>query len=145
MLTRRIAARHPPPTCLPKLRWALLDEWCNIPQDQIDNLILSIPRRFSTQTGQIQEIFCMLTFAVAPCFARAPFLRPPLAILFFIKDRPSVLFSSFATFLLLPRLSLVDFRVGIGLSSSKNAAADYENLKVATDEHCAAVTLLNLL
>ncbi|GFW85671.1 uncharacterized protein TNCV_853211 [Trichonephila clavipes] len=24
---------------------ALLDEWCNIPQDQIDNLILSIPRR----------------------------------------------------------------------------------------------------
>ncbi|GFV72707.1 uncharacterized protein TNCV_1951761 [Trichonephila clavipes] len=24
---------------------ALLDEWCNIPQDQIDNLILSLPRR----------------------------------------------------------------------------------------------------
>ncbi|GFW94734.1 uncharacterized protein TNCV_4247741 [Trichonephila clavipes] len=24
---------------------ALLDEWCNIPQDQIDNLILSMPRR----------------------------------------------------------------------------------------------------
>ncbi|GFX36972.1 uncharacterized protein TNCV_1174741 [Trichonephila clavipes] len=23
----------------------LLDEWCNIPQDQIDNLILSMPRR----------------------------------------------------------------------------------------------------
>ncbi|GFY20702.1 uncharacterized protein TNCV_1119361 [Trichonephila clavipes] len=34
-----------PPTCLPELQRALLDEWCNIPQDQIDNLILSMPRR----------------------------------------------------------------------------------------------------
>ncbi|GFX34031.1 uncharacterized protein TNCV_912321 [Trichonephila clavipes] len=34
-----------PPTCLPELRRVLLDEWCNIPQDQIHNLILSIPRR----------------------------------------------------------------------------------------------------
>ncbi|GFX05955.1 transposable element Tcb2 transposase [Trichonephila clavipes] len=40
----RIAARQPPPTCLPELRRALLDEWCYIPQDQIDNLILSMPR-----------------------------------------------------------------------------------------------------
>ncbi|GFT09304.1 transposable element Tcb1 transposase [Trichonephila clavipes] len=31
MLGRRIAARQPPPTCLPELRRALLDEWCNIP------------------------------------------------------------------------------------------------------------------
>ncbi|GFV91845.1 transposable element Tcb1 transposase [Trichonephila clavipes] len=45
MLGRRIAARQPPPTCLPELWKALLDEWCNIPQDQIDNLILSMPRR----------------------------------------------------------------------------------------------------
>ncbi|GFY14045.1 transposable element Tcb1 transposase [Trichonephila clavipes] len=45
MLGRRIAARQPPPTCLPELRRALLDEWCNIPRDQIDNLILSMPRR----------------------------------------------------------------------------------------------------
>ncbi|GFW22265.1 transposable element Tc3 transposase [Trichonephila clavipes] len=45
MLGRRIAARQPPLTCLPELRRALLDEWCNIPQDQIDNLILSMPRR----------------------------------------------------------------------------------------------------
>ncbi|GFT25230.1 transposable element Tcb1 transposase [Trichonephila clavipes] len=45
MLGRRIAARQPPLTCLPELRRTLLDEWCNIPQDQIDNLILSIPRR----------------------------------------------------------------------------------------------------
>ncbi|GFV44343.1 putative rna-directed dna polymerase from transposon bs [Trichonephila clavipes] len=47
MLVRRIAARQPPPTCLPELRRALLDEWCNIPQDQIDDLILSMPRRCS--------------------------------------------------------------------------------------------------
>ncbi|GFT96719.1 transposable element Tc1 transposase [Trichonephila clavipes] len=45
MLGRRIAAHQPSPTCLPELRRALLDEWCNIPQDQIDNLILSMPRR----------------------------------------------------------------------------------------------------
>ncbi|GBM80682.1 hypothetical protein AVEN_137209-1 [Araneus ventricosus] len=45
MLGRRIAARQLPPTCLPELRRAFLDEWCNIPQDQIDNLILRMPRR----------------------------------------------------------------------------------------------------
>ncbi|GFW37467.1 transposable element Tcb2 transposase [Trichonephila clavipes] len=45
MLGRRIASRQPPPTYLPELRRALLDEWCNIPQDQIDNMILSMPRR----------------------------------------------------------------------------------------------------
>ncbi|GFT77716.1 transposable element Tc3 transposase [Trichonephila clavipes] len=45
MLGRRIAARQPPPTCLPELRRALLYKWCNIPQDQINNLILSMPRR----------------------------------------------------------------------------------------------------
>ncbi|GFT98459.1 transposable element Tcb1 transposase [Trichonephila clavipes] len=46
MLGRRIAARQPPPTCLPELRRALLDVWCNIPQNQIDNLILSMPMPF---------------------------------------------------------------------------------------------------
>ncbi|GFX97967.1 transposable element Tc3 transposase [Trichonephila clavipes] len=45
MLGRRIAARQPPPTYQPELRRAFLDEWCNIPQDQIDNLILSMPMR----------------------------------------------------------------------------------------------------
>ncbi|GFX38115.1 transposable element Tcb1 transposase [Trichonephila clavipes] len=45
MLGRRIAARQPPPSCLPELRRALLDEWCNILQDQTNNLILSMPRR----------------------------------------------------------------------------------------------------
>ncbi|GFV47301.1 transposable element Tcb1 transposase [Trichonephila clavipes] len=37
--------RQPSPNCLPVLRRAFLDEWCNIPQDQIDNLILGMPRR----------------------------------------------------------------------------------------------------
>ncbi|GFT44275.1 transposable element Tcb1 transposase [Trichonephila clavipes] len=45
MLGRRIVARQPPPISLPEFRRTLLDEWCNIPQDQIDNLILSMPRR----------------------------------------------------------------------------------------------------
>ncbi|GFX94530.1 transposable element Tcb1 transposase [Trichonephila clavipes] len=45
MLGRKIAARQPPNTCLPELRRVLLDEWCNIPQDPIDNLKLSMPRR----------------------------------------------------------------------------------------------------
>ncbi|GFV33372.1 transposable element Tcb2 transposase [Trichonephila clavipes] len=45
MVGRRIAARQSPSTCLPELWRALLDEWCNILQDQIDNLILSMPRR----------------------------------------------------------------------------------------------------
>ncbi|GFU68854.1 transposable element Tcb1 transposase [Trichonephila clavipes] len=45
MLDRRIAVHQLPPTCLEELRRTLLDEGCNIPQDQIDNLILSKPRR----------------------------------------------------------------------------------------------------
>ncbi|GFU73614.1 transposable element Tcb2 transposase [Trichonephila clavipes] len=43
MLGRRITVRHPH-TCLPELRMTILDERCNIPHDQIDNLILSMPR-----------------------------------------------------------------------------------------------------
>ncbi|GFU39380.1 uncharacterized protein TNCV_1716531 [Trichonephila clavipes] len=46
MLGRRIAARQPRPSSLPDFRRALFDEWCNIPQDKIDNLIISMPRRF---------------------------------------------------------------------------------------------------
>ncbi|GFX45155.1 transposable element Tcb1 transposase [Trichonephila clavipes] len=53
MLDRRIAARQPPPTCLPELRRVFLDEWCNIPQDQIDNLILSMPRRLDKRSRYI--------------------------------------------------------------------------------------------
>ncbi|GFW43079.1 transposable element Tcb1 transposase [Trichonephila clavipes] len=57
-LGRLIAARQPPPTCIPEPRRALLDEWCNIPQDQIDNLILSMPRRFKAcvASGDILRI-----------------------------------------------------------------------------------------
>ncbi|GFX99853.1 transposable element Tcb2 transposase [Trichonephila clavipes] len=49
MFGRRIAVRQPPPTCLPELWRALLDEWCNISQDQIDNLILSMLRRYESR------------------------------------------------------------------------------------------------
>ncbi|GFV13492.1 transposable element Tcb1 transposase [Trichonephila clavipes] len=45
MLCRRIAARQNPPTYLSEIRRALLDEWCNITRNQIDNLKLSMPRR----------------------------------------------------------------------------------------------------
>ncbi|GFV97816.1 transposable element Tc3 transposase [Trichonephila clavipes] len=38
MLCRRIASRQPSPTCLPELQRALLDEWCNIPQDDTQHL-----------------------------------------------------------------------------------------------------------
>ncbi|GFY10267.1 transposable element Tcb2 transposase [Trichonephila clavipes] len=55
MLGRRIAARQPPPTCLPELRRALLCEWCNIPQDQIDNLILIMPRHWGVQNQKRLE------------------------------------------------------------------------------------------
>ncbi|GFT09753.1 transposable element Tcb1 transposase [Trichonephila clavipes] len=46
MLGRRIAARQLPPTFLPELRRTLLDEWCNILEDQINNLMLSMPRHY---------------------------------------------------------------------------------------------------
>ncbi|GFV40066.1 transposable element Tcb2 transposase [Trichonephila clavipes] len=48
---RRIGARQPPPTFLPELWSALLGECCNIPQDEIDNLILSKPRRCKACIG----------------------------------------------------------------------------------------------
>ncbi|GFV25888.1 DDE_3 domain-containing protein [Trichonephila clavipes] len=47
-LGRQVAARQPPPTCQPELWRALLEQWCNISQDQIDNLILSMPRCCTT-------------------------------------------------------------------------------------------------
>ena len=43
MLGRRIAARHPPPNTVQALRDALVEEWRNIPQDSLRQLIL--PRR----------------------------------------------------------------------------------------------------
>ncbi|GFW94624.1 transposable element Tcb1 transposase [Trichonephila clavipes] len=53
MLDRRIAARQSPPTCVTELRRALLDGWYNILQDQIDNLILSMPRRCKTRIASL--------------------------------------------------------------------------------------------
>ncbi|GFX68504.1 transposable element Tc3 transposase [Trichonephila clavipes] len=55
MLGRRIVAHQPPPTCLPELGKTLLDEWCNIPQDQNDNLTLSMPRRCKSISQSRQE------------------------------------------------------------------------------------------
>ncbi|GFW10655.1 hypothetical protein TNCV_4917741 [Trichonephila clavipes] len=58
MLGRRIAARQPRPICLPVLRRTLLDEWCNIPQDHIDTLILIMPKRLLTaRVSRGKEIF----------------------------------------------------------------------------------------
>ncbi|GFY16248.1 DDE_3 domain-containing protein [Trichonephila clavipes] len=45
VLDKRIAAHEPPSSCLPELQRALLDEWCNIRLDQIDNLLLSMSKR----------------------------------------------------------------------------------------------------
>ncbi|GFX79694.1 DDE_3 domain-containing protein [Trichonephila clavipes] len=71
MLGQRIVACQPSPTCLPELRLALLDEWCNIPQDQIDNLIsacIGVVRpvlhrpgdilRFNHHTNHVMLFFC---------------------------------------------------------------------------------------
>ncbi|GFW34904.1 transposable element Tcb1 transposase [Trichonephila clavipes] len=41
----RVLACQLSPTCLLELKRALHDEWCNIPQEQIGNLILSMPKR----------------------------------------------------------------------------------------------------
>ncbi|GFW55455.1 DDE_3 domain-containing protein [Trichonephila clavipes] len=45
MLGQRITAHQTSPTCLLELRRPVLDQWCNISQDQIDNLTLSMSRR----------------------------------------------------------------------------------------------------
>ncbi|GFX29583.1 putative LOC100569746 [Trichonephila clavipes] len=58
MLGRLIAARQ--------LRRALLDEWCNIPQDQIDNLILSMPRRYGDRFNSCQVIYSRFGLAIHP-------------------------------------------------------------------------------
>ncbi|KFM72212.1 Transposable element Tcb1 transposase, partial [Stegodyphus mimosarum] len=59
MLGRRVAARQPPPTCLSEIRRALLFEWCNIPQDQIDNLILGMPRHFEIAVVVVSHLTCL--------------------------------------------------------------------------------------
>ncbi|GFV62388.1 transposable element Tcb1 transposase [Trichonephila clavipes] len=42
---RWVAARQKSPACLLEFRRIMLDKWCNIPQYQIDNLVLSMPKR----------------------------------------------------------------------------------------------------
>ncbi|GFV86837.1 uncharacterized protein TNCV_3965671 [Trichonephila clavipes] len=62
-----------PPTCLPELRRALLDEWCNILQDQIDNLILSMPRRSTRRILAMDHV--ILNHGQETC--TTPKLAPP--------------------------------------------------------------------
>ncbi|GFS96071.1 kinesin-like protein [Trichonephila clavipes] len=72
MFNRRIAARQPPPTCLPELRRALLDEWYSIPQDQIDSLILSMPRRCINHDRMADEmrLIIVITLEAVPSQAQ---------------------------------------------------------------------------
>ncbi|GFX44540.1 uncharacterized protein TNCV_4713661 [Trichonephila clavipes] len=42
-------------------------EWCNNPQDQIDNLILSMPRRCKGGIASSGEIYSVLTI-IQPCY-----------------------------------------------------------------------------
>ncbi|GFT60433.1 colorectal mutant cancer protein [Trichonephila clavipes] len=60
MLGRRQLQPVNPSHLSPELRRALLDEWCNIPQDQIDNLILSMPRRFKSDEENQEKIMELL-------------------------------------------------------------------------------------
>ncbi|GFV85006.1 transposable element Tcb1 transposase [Trichonephila clavipes] len=64
MLDGRIAAGQHPPTCLQGLRKALFDEWCIIPQDQIDNFILSMPRRYGDRFNSCQVIYFQFGLAI---------------------------------------------------------------------------------
>lgn len=45
MLGRRVARRQMAPRSIPELREALVQEWQNIPQPLLDNLILSMQSR----------------------------------------------------------------------------------------------------
>ncbi|GFV48401.1 RNase H domain-containing protein [Trichonephila clavipes] len=91
MLGRRIAARQPPPTCLPELRRALLDEWCNIPQDEIDNLILSMPGRFVTNLAGAVKLFKvahgLATSVLSELPSGVPFVKLDVRILVPIQMR----------------------------------------------------------
>ncbi|KFM65811.1 Transposable element Tcb1 transposase, partial [Stegodyphus mimosarum] len=67
MLGRRVAARQPSPTYLPELRRAFLFEWCNISQAQIDNLIISMPRRCTDCIASSGRYTMFLNLAPISC------------------------------------------------------------------------------
>ena len=48
LLKRRVKSRMPPPNNLNELGNALLEEWERLPQEIIDNIICSMPRRMET-------------------------------------------------------------------------------------------------
>ncbi|GFX09664.1 hypothetical protein TNCV_2186601 [Trichonephila clavipes] len=78
--------------------------------------------------------------AAALRFGSTPSLRPPLTTLFVEALGPFALLNSLEMFLRLTQFPQVLFSVGIGLSSSKNDATDYEKTVVTIDGPCAAVT-----
>ncbi|GFX23388.1 transposable element Tcb1 transposase [Trichonephila clavipes] len=63
MLGRLIAARQPSHLSTGTPR-ALLDKWCNIPQDHIDNLILSMPRLYGDRFNSRQVIYSQFGLAI---------------------------------------------------------------------------------
>ncbi|GFX51752.1 DDE_3 domain-containing protein [Trichonephila clavipes] len=68
MLGRRISHRQPPPTYLPELRRALLDERCNIPQDHIDNLYSACVGVFLNESHhELQRVTRYQTDKLAGC------------------------------------------------------------------------------
>ena len=48
LLKRSVKSRMPPPNNLSEMRNVLLEEWQRLPQETIDNIINSMPRRMET-------------------------------------------------------------------------------------------------
>ncbi|GFY02501.1 transposable element Tc3 transposase [Trichonephila clavipes] len=96
MLGQRIAAREPPPTCLPELRRALLDEWYN-PQDQIDNLILSMPRRCPrNSSGKGLDVRLLLAVTLSTVLDDLAWFHPGFEVVKSISPTSSNLTGGFA-------------------------------------------------
>ncbi|GFS73833.1 transposable element Tcb1 transposase [Trichonephila clavipes] len=82
MLGRRIAARQPLPTCLPELRRALLDEWCNIPRLSEFRFFLHVERScFSSFSAPEIQFFSL----PQPSLPSLPFINQRVGSFFFSK------------------------------------------------------------
>ncbi|GFW17236.1 hypothetical protein TNCV_1957071 [Trichonephila clavipes] len=98
-----------------------------------------------SNTNRINAV-CILFAGTCCCSVSwpKPSIRPLLTTLFYVEARPEALVSSIGTFLRLPRFLQLVFSVGIGLSNSRNGAADFENSVGTIDELCASVIWLKL-